>query len=104
MPPSSQVVVLLNSGNTMMIGDIAKGGAHEVDGIAYIGCPNDYQCTGIANVLTGKVNATGALTDTYPVDHASIPAVMNFGGSDYADSDIVASMVVYSGTRPLKSA
>lgn len=87
----SQVVVLLNSGNTMMIGDIAKGGAHEVDGIAYIGCPNDYQCTGIANVLTGKVNATGALTDTYPVDHASIPAVMNFGGSDYADSDIVAS-------------
>ena len=87
----SQVVVLLNSGNTMMIGDIAKGGAHEVDGIAYIGCPNDYQCTGIANVLTGKVNATGALTDTYPVDHSSIPAVMNFGGSDYADSAIVAS-------------
>lgn len=92
----SQVVVLLNTGNTLMIGDIAKGGAHEVDGICYIGCPNDYQCIGIANVLTGKVNATGALTDTFPVSHTSIPAVQNFGGQAYADADVVAS----NGTDP----
>lgn len=87
----SKVIVLLNSGNTMVIKDIAEGGAHEVDGIAYIGCPNDYQCIGIANVLTGKVNATGALTDTYVADNASIPAVVNFGGDYYADADIVAA-------------
>lgn len=87
----SQVIVLLNTGNAMMIGDIAKGGAHEVDGIAYIGCPNDYQFIGIVNVLTGKANATGALTDTYPVDHASHPAMMNFGGDMYADYEIVGS-------------
>ena len=87
----SQVIVLLNAGNTLMISDIAKGGAHEVDGIAYIGCPNDYQLTGIVNVLTGKVNATGALTDTYPVDHASNPAMENFGGDFYGDYESVAS-------------
>ena len=87
----SQVIVLLNAGNTMMIGDIAKGGQHEVDGIAYIGCPNDYHFAGIVNVLTGKVNATGALTDTYPVNHMSIPAMMNFGGGFYSDYEIVSN-------------
>lgn len=87
----SKVVVLLNSGNAMVIKDIAEGGAHEVDAIAYIGCPNDYQCIGITNVLTGKVNATGALPDTYVADNASIPAVQNFGGDYYADADIVAA-------------
>ncbi len=85
----SNVVVLINSGNTMMLGDIAKGGAHEVDGIAYIGCPNDYHFTGIVNVLTGKVNATGALTDTYPVDHMSNPAMQNVGGDKYADAELL---------------
>lgn len=87
----SRVVVLLNTGNTMVIKDIAEGGSHEVDGIAYIGCPNDYQFTGIVNVLTGKVNATGALPDTYVADHGSLPAVQNFGGDYYADADIVAA-------------
>lgn len=87
----SKVVVLINSGNTLMIRDIAEGGSHEVDGIAYIGCPNDYQFTGIVNVLTGKVNATGALPDTYVADNASIPAVQNFGGDYYADYAIVAA-------------
>lgn len=76
----SKVVVLINSGNNMEIGEIAKGGAHEVDGIAYIGIPNDYQFIGIVDVLTGKVNATGALPDTYLKDNESLPAMQNFGG------------------------
>ena len=75
----------------MVLKEIAEGGAHEVDGIAYIGCLNDYQAEGVINVLTGKVNATGALSDTYVADHASIPAVMNFGGGYYADYEIVAT-------------
>ena len=87
----SQVLVLINSGNTMVLTDIAKGGAHEVDGIAYVGCINDYQSIGIAQVLTGSVNATGALPDTYVADNASNPAVVNFGGGYYADYEIVAS-------------
>jgi len=85
----SKVIVLLNTGNNMMIGDIAKGGAHEVDGIVYIGCPNDYQTIGIANVLAGTVNATGALANAFVRDHASVPANMNVGGGYYADYEIV---------------
>lgn len=92
----SKVVVLINSGNTMMLKEISKGGSHEVDGIAYIGCINDYQCIGIAKVLTGAVNATGALPDTYVADNSSIPAVMNFGGGYYADYETVAT----NGTDP----
>ena len=86
-----KVVVLINSGNNMVLKEIARGGAHEVDGIAYIGVINDYQCIGIASVLTGAVNATGALPDTYVADNASLPAMMNFGGGYYADYQTVAS-------------
>lgn len=85
----SQVIVLLNTGNNMMIADIAEGGSHEVDGICYIGCPNDYQTIGIANVLTGKVNATGALASAFVRDHQSIPAAQNVGGDYFADYEIV---------------
>ena len=85
----SKVIVLLNTGNNMMIADIAEGGSHEVDGICYIGCPNDYQTIGIANVLTGKVNATGALASAFVRDHQSIPAVQNVGGDYVADYEIV---------------
>lgn len=85
----SKVIVLLNTGNNMMIADIAEGGSHEVDGICYIGCPNDYQTIGIANVLTGKVNATGALASAFVRDHQSIPTVQNVGGDYFADYEIV---------------
>ena len=85
----SKVIVLPNTGNNMMIADIAEGGSHEVDGICYIGCPNDYQTIGIANVLTGKVNATGALASAFVRDHQSIPAVQNVGGDYFADYEIV---------------
>ncbi len=87
----AKVLVLVNSGNTMVLKDIAKGGDHEVDGIAYIGVINDYQLTGTAKVLTGEVNSTGALPDTYVADNAAIPAVVNFGGEYYADYEIVGT-------------
>lgn len=92
----AKVLVLINSGNTMVLKEIAKGGGHEVDGIAYIGVINDYQLTGTAKVLLGEVNSTGALPDTYVADNASIPAVVNFGGEYYADYEIVGT----EGTDP----
>lgn len=86
-----KVIVLINSGNTMVLKDIAAGGDHEVDGIAYIGTINDYQLTGVADVLTGKVNASGGLSDTYVADNASLPAAQNYGGGYYSDYETVAS-------------
>ena len=92
----ARVIVLINSGNNMVLKDIAAGGEHEVDGIAYIGVINDYQCIGIARVLTGAINATGALADTFVADNASMPAMMNFGGGYFADYEIVG----VNGTDP----
>lgn len=77
----------------MMIDDIAEGGSHEVDAIGYMGVINDYQCTGIVQVLSGEYNATGALSDTYAVDHMSAPALMNFGGGEYAGISAVDAAV-----------
>lgn len=85
------VIVLINSGNSMELGEIAEGGAHEVDAIGYIGVLNDYQAEGIVNVLTGKANATGAMATTYVYNNESAPALVNFGGDAYGDQDIVTS-------------
>ncbi len=86
----SKVVVLLNTSNDMMIGDIVDGEYSQyADAIAYIGVPNDYQFEGIVNVLDGKANATGALTDTYVYDNMSLPAMQNVGGDFYADYQLV---------------
>lgn len=83
------VIVLLNTSCTIEIGEL-KAGEHAVDGIVYIGIPNDYQFTGIVNVLAGKANATGALSDTYATSSVSSPAMMNFGGGYYADYELVS--------------
>ncbi|MCH5350500.1 MAG: glycoside hydrolase family 3 C-terminal domain-containing protein [Clostridiales bacterium] len=87
----SKVVVLICSANAMEIGDIAKGGDLEVDAIGFVGIPNNYQWQGIANVLAGKVNATGALTDTYAYDNSYNPAAVNQGGQQYTNKEIITS-------------
>ena len=87
-----KVVVLINSGNNLELKEISKGGAHEVDGIAYIGCPNDYQLVGVVDVLSGQVNANGHLADTFVLDNLkSNPASQNIGSGIFADSGIVAA-------------
>ena len=81
----------LNTGNNMMIADIAEGGSHEVDGICYIGCPNDYQtcllytsamrglaalmtCLMVLSIVgTGVANTyRGALDDTLGTESLSL--------------------------------
>ena len=84
-----KVIVLLNTSCTIEIDPLVKGD-YAVDGIAYIGIPNDYQFTGIVQALDGDVNPTGALADTYAVDSTSSPAMVNFGGDYYSDYTIVS--------------
>lgn len=86
----SKVVVLFVSANAMELGPIVKGGSHEVDAIGFCGIPNDYQYIGIANVLAGKVNATGALPDTYVYDNSFTPSSVNMGEQTYQDVDSIA--------------
>jgi beta-glucosidase len=85
-----KVIVLLNTSCAFEVGPLMKG-QYAVDGIAYIGIPNDYQFTGIVEALDGDVNPTGALADTYAADSTSCPAMNNFGGDYYADYATVAA-------------
>ena len=88
----SKVVVLIVSANAMELGPISKGGQYEVDAIGFCGIPNDYQYGGIAKVLAGKANATGAMTDTYVYDNSFTPAVINMGQQQYADKELVTDL------------
>ena len=93
----AKVVLLVVSANAMELGPVVeKGGQYEVDAIGFCGIPNDFQYGGIANVLAGKVNATGGLTDTYLHDNSFNPATINMGQQQYADKG-----VVYEGEDPL---
>lgn len=86
----SKVVVLIVSANAMELGPLVqKGGEYEVDAIGFCGIPNDYQYEGIANVIAGKVNATGGLTDTYVYDNSYTPASINMGEQFYSDLDTI---------------
>ena len=86
----NKVVVLINSGNNLELGDILDGD-HKVDGIAYIGCVNDYQLAGVVDVLSGKVNANGHLADTFVYDNLSAPASRNIGDGIFKDASIIAA-------------
>lgn len=85
-----KVVVLLNTSCTIEVAPLMSG-EYAVDGIAYVGIPNDYQFTGIVNVLTGKANPTGGLADTYAYNTAVNPAMQNFGGDYFTDYQTVAT-------------
>ena len=88
----AKVVVLIVSANAMELGPLVEdGGEYEVDAIGFCGIPNDYQYQGIANVLAGKVNATGGLTDTYVYDNSYTPASINMGQQQYSDLDTISS-------------
>ncbi len=45
-------------------------------------------------MLSGKVNATGALATTYAYSNESSPAMQNFGGDYYTDYEIVAANAI----------
>lgn len=87
-----KVVLLIVSANAMELGEaVEKGGQYEVDAIGFCGIPNAYQYQGIANVLAGKANATGGLTDTYLYDNSYNPAVINMGQQQYADTATISA-------------
>ncbi len=69
-----KTIVLLNSGNAMEVDWLEEYG---VDACLWIGLPGQRGFEGVANLLTGKANPSGSLTDTYAVDSLSSPAVVN---------------------------
>lgn len=66
-----KIVVVINSDHAMELGDLDKYG---VDACLWAGVPGSQGFTGIANVLSGEVNPSGRLVDTYAKNSRSAPA------------------------------
>ena len=112
---STKVIVLINSDNTIEIDDLKND--DEIDAILWVGLPGVNGFLGVADVLSGEVNPSGHLSDTYAVNSASSPAMVNYGvylytnnsstgtGDDLLESDnkgdwyLVESAGIYTGYK-----
>ena len=81
---SDNVIVILNTSNAMEIGELADD--PEIDAILWIGFPGAYGMLGVAQILTGAVTPSGALTDTYATSNLSAPATENVGDYQYTNA------------------
>ena len=81
---STKVVVMLNTSNALEIEDLKNDS--EIDSIVWVGDPGALGFLGVADVLSGEENPSGYLTDTYAVNSASSPAMVNFGVYTYVNS------------------
>lgn len=69
-----KTIVLINSGNPMEVNWLND---YNVDACLWIGLPGQRGFEGVVNLLQGKANPSGHLTDTYAVNSLSAPSVVN---------------------------
>lgn len=74
---NGKVIVILNSDVTMEIAELKNDPA--ISAIVWAGLPGAYGFRGVADVLTGAVNPSGHIADTYAVNSTSAPSMQNFG-------------------------
>ena len=74
---STKVIVLINANNPIEIEDLKNDEA--IGAIVWVGEPGMNGFLGVADVLSGAVNPSGHITDTFAVKSDSAPAMVNFG-------------------------
>lgn len=84
-----KVVVLINSNSAMEIPEVANDDG--VDAILWIGTPGAYGMSAVVDILTGKVNPSGKLPDTYAYDNSASPAAQNWDIFNYSNLDEIAT-------------
>lgn len=80
-----KVIVLLNNASAMEVQEIQDNAG--VDAILQVGLPGGYGFYGVADILSGEVNPSGHLTDTYAVKNANSPAAQNFGDLQWTNAN-----------------
>ena len=73
-----KIIVLLNSSNPMSVAFMDRAGI-EVDALLWVGNVGAYGIHAIPKVLSGAVNPSGRLTDTFVTDLFSSPAMASWG-------------------------
>ncbi|MBQ3266634.1 MAG: glycoside hydrolase family 3 protein, partial [Atopobiaceae bacterium] len=75
-----KVIVLVNAANAMELGFLEDEG---IDAALWVGTPGSTGTNAIGDVLTGTVNPSGRLVDTYPYEVESAPSYYAVGEFDY---------------------
>ena len=85
-----KVILLINSSNAMELGFVKDG----IDACVWVGSPGAVGFNAVGEALTGAVNPSGRLVDTYAYDLSSSPAYWNAG--DFTYSNIKRNYVEYA--------
>ena len=76
------VVVIVNAANAMELGFLED---EDIDAAIWVGCPGSTGTNAIGNVLSGAVNPSGHLVDTYVYEVESNPSYYAFGEFNYTN-------------------
>ena len=80
-----KVIVLVNSTNALEM-DFVDEAKYGVDAVMWIGFTGVNGLRGVADLLTGDVNPSGRLVDTYCIDNTTSPVHQNIYGAFWANS------------------
>ena len=72
-----KIIVLINTSNALQV-DFLKDNEYGVDATLWIGGVGQTGLNAVAEILSGKVNPSGSLPDTYCYDNYSSPVMQNF--------------------------
>lgn len=81
---SQNVIVLLNSSNTMEVRELADD--EGISAILSVGFPGCYGLLGVADILIGRESPSGCLSDIMATHNMSAPAMQNMGSYSYANA------------------
>lgn len=87
-----KTIVLINSSNAMELGWMEQE-EYGVDACLWIGGVGQNGTCAVADVLSGKVNPSGHLVDTYVADSTSSPAMQNFGDYTFTNADEITQRI-----------
>lgn len=79
-----KVVVLLNTSNSIELKALED---YNIDACLWVGAIGTTGAEAVGKVLTGEVNPSGRLVDTYAYDSLSAPSMANFGDYKLTNSD-----------------
>lgn len=87
------IIVIINAANPMELGWIET--YENINGVVWCGGPGEFGFEALGEVLSGTVNPSGRLVDTYLYDLTQSPNYNNFGNFEY---DNVAQLVNRAGS------
>lgn len=81
-----KTIVLINSTNAIEC-DFLTQGLYGIDAVLWIGYTGTYGLNAVADILSGDVNPSGRLVDTYANDNTTVPGMVDFYADKYTNAE-----------------